>query len=259
MRFCAGKRVTLIRKVLVEHCGKGPLERPFYYFSVRDTREYIQDFVRLNCDGGGQGMCWNRAEQFQRVTVTPPLAKALDQSDIAVKNHPISPRIYLISRRLKELMDPQRFSGVSFTPCLEAGSDYTPEEKAFDSHSDRLEKEARYFQLSITSRTPGKPSIGNLLASSSCPRCGAASIIEGDQELQFKPADLAQQDFQWFRDVASNDMGDQRLVGQIAIISSRALSFFIENGIKGLKPYATDPPVKYAAVQICVSVMPSTT
>jgi len=250
VRFCNDNGLRFRRKTILEYSGRGPTDRPFYYLAVRDTREYEQEFIRLKCDGGGKGMCWSGAEQVRKVTLTAAIAKVIDQSDIVVKNYPISPRVYLISRRLKDLMEPFRFSGIAITPCLEVGAKYSEDEAAFASRSGRLEKEAKYFQLNLISRTPGKPSIGNLVAASGCPRCHALSIIDGDKESEFKPADLGAEDFQRFNEVTTENKGDQHMIGQIALISARALGFFIESRIKGLKPYSTDPPVKYAAVQI---------
>src|SRR3954471_18993146 len=65
-KFCAERGLKVSQKIVLEYSGKGPMERPFYYLSVRDTREYEQSFVRFKCDGGGKGMCWYGAEQLQK-------------------------------------------------------------------------------------------------------------------------------------------------------------------------------------------------
>src|SRR5437879_9962728 len=70
VRFCLGKGCKVTHKTILEYSGKGPLEHPFYYFAVGDTREYEQGFIRFKCDGGGKGTCWYGAEQLQKVTVT---------------------------------------------------------------------------------------------------------------------------------------------------------------------------------------------
>src|SRR5687767_2286058 len=93
IRFCKDHSLQLRRKTVLEFDGKGSPQSQFYYFSVRDLRDYEQEFIELACDGGGKGMCWNDAKQIRKVTVTPQIAKLVQRYDIAVKNYPISPRI----------------------------------------------------------------------------------------------------------------------------------------------------------------------
>jgi hypothetical protein len=250
LRFCLHKGLRITQKIILEYSGKGPLLRSHYYFSVHDTREYDQGFIELSCDGGGKGLCWNGAKQVRKVPITEHIAKVVGQRDIAVKNYPISPRVYLISRKLKELMDPFQFSGCTVVPCLQSGQTYSVEESAFSLHCKKWEKASEYFQLIITARTVALPSIGNLLVASRCPRCKSASVLDGDKYCQFHRDDLSSTDFQCFKGVASANQGIIRLVGEIPIVSARVLQFFIENKIKGLKPYSSDPPVKYAIVDV---------
>jgi len=250
VRFCSDRNVKLTRKIFLEYSGEGSLERPFYYLSIRDTREYEQGFIEFKCDGGGKGMCWRGAKQVRKVTVTPQLGKVIERNGIVVKNYPISPRVYLISKKLMEAMDALRFSGLNFVPCLEASVAHSVEEAEFPGFNEALERQAACFQLVITGRAIGEPTIGKLLAASRCPRCGAASIIDGERNWQFRARDLSHTDFQFFNSVVSEDKGSIALVGEVPIVSARALQFFIASKIKGLRNFSTDPPIKYAAVDL---------
>ena len=195
-------------------------------------------------------MCWRGAKQLRKVTITAGLAKLVERNGIVVKNYPISPRVYLVSRKLMEPMEAHRLSGLKFVPCLEAGVAYSLKEAEFPGSNAGLRPRARCFQLVISVRTVGEPSIGNLLAASRCPRCGAASILDGDRNWEFRDQDLSHADFQFFNSVVSITKGSIPLVGEVPIVSARTLKFLVESRVKGLRNFSTDPPIKYSAVNL---------
>lgn len=202
----------------------------------------------MTCLPSDKSRCFNGVIQVRKVAVNNKIARALDKYDIAVQNWPTTPRVYLISRRLKELLVPQQFSGCKLVPCLNVGEEYSEEESAFSSNSERPWNIGKYFQIIMTNSTKGPPTVGKLLAVNRCSRCQTARMFIGEREERFRPDDLYPTDFQYYSRVSTTDHGTLDVSLEIPVVSARVLQCFIDNGIKGLKPYSKDPPIKYAAV-----------
>lgn len=71
-----------------------------------------------------------------------------------------------------------------------------------------------------------------------------------DTDPSFHPDDLQHTDFQVYDAYRSDNMGHFHIPGEVAIISAKVLRLFIENKIKGLTRYMTDPPIQYGIVDI---------
>jgi hypothetical protein len=247
LRYCEAAGIRPIGKRLIESAGK-PFGAEFYHWAVKDSGHYSQEFIEFACDGGGKGKCWRDAKQVEKIVVGPKLATKVEANGIVLNNFPMAPKIYIVTRSIRDAIQTAGFSGLQFTPCLDLNANYSVEERTFSTRVEDIEGKARYFQLGIIHKSPGSPYIGRVLAKSLCPRCGTATVVEGDREFLFNRRSLDKTDFQFFNSV-DTDERSYEIMAQLPIISARALAFFVDQRIKGIVNYSSDPPVKFAAVQ----------
>lgn len=250
VELCQLRGIRTYRKSLLEYSGKGPCERPFYYLSVKNSRDHSLDSFRLTCDPGDGGMCLSQVQQIAPVIIEPRTARLLDKNDILVRNYPISPKVYLISKRLKVLLETNQASGCTFRACIAAerlnGRSLTevgvPEEE--------LEASANYFQLRIVSKVASPPHVGRMRKSKRCPKCNSVEIAITELQPYFLSGDLSSMDFQYCNEMFADNAGRLRLSGESAIVSGRILRLLLESGVKGFARQCTDPPVKFEVVEV---------
>lgn len=195
-------------------------------------------------------MCLSQAQQIAPVIIEPRTAKLLDKNDILVRNYPISPKIYLVSKRLKDLLQTNQASGCAFRACMAAERLRGPSLTQAALPEEELEASANYFQLRIVSKVASPPHVGRMRKSKGCPKCNSAEIAITELQPYFLPGDLSSIDFQYFNEMLADNVGRLRLSGEGAIVSGRILRVLLESGVKGLARQYTDPPVKFEVVEV---------
>ena len=250
VRFCQEKGIRAYRKSLLAYSGKGPCNRPFYYLSVKDSRDYGLESFRLTCEGGDGRRCLSRVDQISPIAIEPRTAKLLDKNDILIRNWPISPKVYLITKRLKELLQLNDASGCSFRVCVVAESLQGRSPAAIADSMAELEAHADYFQLCIVSKVLAPPHVGLIPNSKGCPKCKCVDIVTTEFEPYFLSGALSSIDFQYFDEFLGENTGCLRLSGEGAIVSGRMLRLLLESGVKGFGRRYTDPPVKFQVVEV---------
>jgi hypothetical protein len=239
------------RKTITKCTGKDLYHHPFHYLSVQVDRDYQEkdEFMDLTsaCGGDGQILCRIGGKQKRKIVIDPKKSKQLD---IMTKPNWFKPKIIIISRRLKELMETMDFSGYDLVPCLAAGREYSQTDVNYDSQNINVEEQASYFQLIITAEILNPPTTGNIRVFSQCQRCKTVYGFDSDATPLFRSEDLNTTDFQIFSTYKSDKAGKFRIAGEIPIISADVLRLLIENKISGLTSYLTDPPVRHGIVEI---------
>ena len=243
--------VSKVRKI----SGKDLSNSPFYYLHLKEDKSYIEKYQDISRQTGLEKthltcQCDTAYQQTRKVTIDPEKSKPLD-----IKRWPYSKNIIIVSRKLKELLDTQDFTGFKFIPCLEIGKTYSSEEQQLEYISPHLVAEAPYFQLLVTEQPNKPPRVGTIDIGkrSKCDVCGSVSAFDPDFDLEswpyFEDGDLAGCDIQQANTVLSNNYGEFPYF-TLPVISFRLLKFFIENKISGLATYYSEMNIKYEAVWI---------
>lgn len=160
------------------------------------------------------------------------------------------PRIFIISRRLKEIMRSAQLTGYKLLPCPAStnGRSYvnTVSDQKFENKSINTE----YYQLVITEMVNNPPYGGKVRDfSPPCNKCHTHNGFFLSIEPRFRRSDLKNTDFQVFDEYISDNTGRFAIRSQREIISAKALKIFLDNKIRLLR-YLTDPPIKYGIVEI---------
>ncbi len=242
--------LKVLRSKVLKVTGSNLYDFPFHYLSVNVDRPYDKGSFRdlsSGCPGGGGFTCRVGQTQIKKVTVDKDRSKKLDIMTDAGWPRPF---VYLVSRRLRDLLVEQAFSGFNLLPCLRIGVHYSEKERSIDCLNDRLEDEATHFQLIVTGRTQGVPDVGEVArVSSECPRC--QTINGGIFEFpRFNPRALADKDFQLVWEYNSTNRDRFGIRGEMLIVSKRVLRLLRENKVSGLGPYLTDPRIPHGVVDI---------
>ncbi len=250
-RSIKGDDFRVSRSLVLKVTGKHVYDFPFHYLSVGGDRYYDKGTFRdltSGCPGADGFKCGLGQTQIKKVTVDKEKSKKLDIMTDAGWPRPF---VYLVSRKLRELLAEQAFSGFRLVPCLRAGAHYSEQERSIDYLSDRLEDEATHFQLIVTGRTLGVPDVGEVLrAFLECPKCQAIHGGFFESFARFSPGDLADKDFQLVWEYDSTNRDRFGLRGELLIVSKKLLRFLRENKVSGLGPYLTDPRIPYGVVDI---------
>ena len=231
--------------------GPDLFEHPYHYLTVKQDRVHaVGELMDLStsCSRGEKPFCLTGATQRRRISINPRKSLKLDMME---EPRWIRPRLYIISRRMRDLMEPQGFTGYRLEPCLQEGGEYTPCETLFRSQSPALEERAVNFQLRITAKTLGPPRVGEIKRfQPPCPRCGVERGFISNSAPVFSLSDLNCSDFQISDEQLSDNYGIVKTPGEICIVSARFLRFLLDNGIQGLRDYLTDPPIPFGVVDI---------
>lgn len=246
----AGLEVS--RRTIINVTGNDVYRYPFYYLIVQPDRDYynVRDFLDFStaCDGGGQILCWTGVEQKKKITLDVKKSKLLDI--MAVPNV-LHPRIYIISRRLKDLLGNADLSGYQVIPCLEKGRNYSNFDADLEFTRPELDEDARYFQLMIKKQTSQPPRTGIVTKIfSQCSRCKAVYGFDSRTTPYFDRDALSTSDFQTFRGYTADNLGYLNMGVDAAVVSNKFLRIIIDNKLTGLTNYLTDPPIRYGVVDI---------
>ncbi len=226
-------------------------EFPFHYLTVGEDRYYDKGAFwdpSSGCHGGSSFRCGVGAVQIEKLTIDEKRSKTTDVMTDAGWPHPF---IYLVSRRLRNLLAGSNFSGFRLVPCLRSGSRYCSQERSIDFSNERLEKEATHFQLIVAGRALGVPSVGKVLrVFSECPACHRIHGAFFESFPRFRRESLASEDFQLVSEYESTNRGRFGIRGELLIVSKRVLRFFRDHKMSGLSAYLTDPRIPHGVVEI---------
>lgn len=247
---CLNHNLTLTRKTVWQCTGKDLNKHPFYYLSVKvhNNIKYDEDFMDYSnaCNECGWGTNRIGAKQIKKIKLNYDKLKLIDITYLPNT----SEHILLVSKRLKELMEPMKFKGYTLIPCLDSSKQYSEKEEKLTYQSEELEKDAKYFQLIVTNKVNNPPFVG--MVENFLPPCQNCKSFRGffiSISPFFRQGDLKEVDFQYFSEYDSENFGRFSLQNYSYIISSNFFSFLIGNKVK-LDVYMTDPPVKYGVVEI---------
>lgn len=249
---CSKLNINVNKNTVLKCTGKDLLRRPYHYLTVTpdkaiyDLRK-IMDFSNV-CPGGGDVLCTMNLQQKNKVVIDINKSKKLDIMAVPYLH---KPKIILISRKLKELLEVQGFSGYRIVPCLEKGKDFSVDELRLETITHRIQKESAYFQLVITEESR-KPEIVEQITRvfSKCSTCNTVYGFHSAGTIYFEKGDLLDTDFQ--RTINYRTPNGQIIFfsGEAIIISSRVLKFLLDNKIRGLFRFMTDPPIKHGVVEV---------
>lgn len=244
--------LKLIKKTYINVLKKDIIKFPFYYLSVAMDRDYKKnDFMdySMACKGDGKIRCRMGAKQRDKIIIDSNKTKHLDIMLVPlflVNN----PKIYIISKRLKLLMEEAKFTGYKIIPCLEKDQDYSNQELSLEYADEKLLNEATFFQLIITEKTKNPPKIGKAKILYQCTQCGAVIGTKNEQEPYFFLDDLKEIDLQNSDEYLSENLGLLKLTGDRPIISSKFLKILMDGKMKGWRTNISIPKIPYLIVRI---------
>jgi len=247
------KRIKISRRGAFISCTRSEITRfPFFYLSVKADRDYGQKEkafdMSLACGGGvDEIFCETGIKQTKKIIIDPKKSKKLDIMDVPFTSNPPA---FIVSKRLKDLLEAHGVTGCKFIPCLELGKDYPEEITLLHTHDESLAETADYFQLLITETVINPPSVGYVKIKDSCPKCKTVQNMEIETNPVFTIDDLRKTVFQVFNQYSTSNSGIIRIPVEIPIVSSRILDLILENKMKGIREYLGDPPIQYGIVEI---------
>lgn len=256
----------------VSHCKKAGLEYyqfssvvvsgrdiasiPFFYLHPENDKNYHREIILepgSECRHDGFIYCKAGGKQIRKIEIDPQKVKKLDIMQLPGFSWENK---FIITRRLKELLERENVTGYRTLPCLTSGLKYTEKERAFDFISSRLEEDATHFQLVVSAKAR-KPEIVIGFASQEyvCEKCGVPYLNPrslGDLGFSYyRPDGLSSEDFQTYMGLQKE--GDSRVfysLFQKVLFSGRVLHLFLQNKIRGIFKLYEDPPIKHAVVEV---------
>src|ERR1051325_5558749 len=249
VRFCTERGIGRTRMKLVSYSGIGPTQHEFFFFRPRVADIDALSITKRNCDRGGGGTCFNGYEQVRRVVVTSKLSRMLDKFELSVCGRPGA--LFLITRRVRDLILTHGFSGIELHACLTEGTGYTESDADLNRNEKELADKAKYFQFRISATTHGPAHVGHCTALRRCDGCGAVDILVTDSGHHFHAGDLLVSDFQAYDQCHTENLGTLQLSGKVVLISAKALRCLLTAGVKGLKgPSWAGLPIRFHAVEV---------
>ena len=236
LKFCAGYSPQQ-KTIIAYEPGVGNDDVRYLYLTLKDDRgscipDRSPDFIDLSvaCPGSESfGICNRGARQTGRAVVAEAGYRLIHELDFIVTQFPLVPKIYLISEKLAQLFASAKATGCDIVPCK----------------SERV-----CYQLSILAKTAKPVKVGQTRISKRCSICGSVKLMFSNKERFFCEGDLTSADFQLCDLYETENAGTFSIPFGFPIVSKRIFDLLLQNNIKGLNRYTTDPPVKYAAVQI---------
>jgi hypothetical protein len=241
--YCLKHALAFLTQTIVEYGGPSTDNEGFIHLTLKDDQgkcfrgshwEFIDS--GLACPGGGPfGLCGRGVRQIGAVAIDPRAANYIESLGIVRASLPMGPvTIYptfiLISSEIARVLMDSGVTGCEIDPCKgTAGT---------------------CFQLRITAKTRGPARIGNVRMGKRCPVCGAAKLFFSDRQRYFRKTDLLEVDFQICRTLCGDNVGQFDVIEGSPIVSRRVFDLMVKLGVKGLGRYATDPPIRYAVVQV---------
>jgi hypothetical protein len=117
-------------------------------------------------------------------------------------------------------------------------------------NESEIERCGKVFQFRITDSSLAPCGLGTVTMGLVCPGCGCVKSFMTDTERAFTEAALRSVDFQICSSYRAKNMGPFQILNGFPIASERIFKVLQESAAGGLTRYSTDPPVKYAAVDV---------
>ncbi|MCP3960935.1 MAG: hypothetical protein GY719_24070 [bacterium] len=246
------RRIPALRDTILACTGEHVYEHPFHYLSVRSDRSYDKgDFLDLSaaCPGDSRVRCRIGARQTGKLVMDAGKSKDLD---LIEESSSPRPKVFIVSRRLRDSLRQADFRGFRLVPTLRRGATYSDQQRELSYVDDRLVEEAPFFQLLVTARAPGAPWVGEVVRTFyQCSRCGTLNGAFFESGPRFKPEDLDQDaDIQTLSRYRTSNQGQVEIMGEVVVISARFLRFLKDNKVRGLARYSSDPPAKHGIVDL---------
>ena len=244
-------KLDVERKTIACVSGRDLYRYPFHYLSVQLDRQYSMDQImdfESACGGDESVLCREGVKQRKKIVLDPSKSKLLDIMQMPMW---LKPRLNVISRRLKELLESINPTGCDFVPCLTRGNEYSEEERDLKRPDVPNPESIDRFQLVVTAKTRGPCQAGRILGfSQRCRSCKTVYACRFERTPCFFREDLGETDFQRY-DEYMTDEGEQFAIpGEIIIVSARVLRLLRENKVAGLSRYLDEPPVRHGVVEI---------
>jgi hypothetical protein len=215
------------------------------FYNYRDMINHYSNFLTMDrachLDLGEDGnrkhedmYCYIGAEQKDDFIIDE--GKFNRRYDIVSLLHPLE-WILLISKRMKQFLESEGFTGCSIRRC-----------RTIDSVGKKARFSKLFYQLVIdkkVARPPKAKAVATL-----CRRCHSVGLLS----WYFNDIDdLGDVDFQYIDEAAFQAENREKIVrlqSPLIIMSSNALSKIISRGLKGLNNFRLEPKIKYSVVNI---------
>jgi len=246
MEKCTQLGITLyvIDTYLIVDKKNDILNYPFYNLAVKENKRFkweqleenmSYDFAeRFNAAGGFYPVDFDEEDKKQKYKIFVDFEKS-KKIDIMASPHIYD--LFIISKRMKNLIEEEGFTGATVRPCLKYGQKYTEEEMDVNSKVRRLNEEAEFFQLDINTETKRPPS--------------RIIKLSGHGMLPFGSInDLEKIDFQFYNKLISEDNKVKKVGRKSFIVSSKFLKRILDLKFKGIDIFLDIQKIKYAPVEI---------
>ncbi|MFC1884967.1 hypothetical protein ACFL2O_09365 [Thermodesulfobacteriota bacterium] len=249
--LCSKMKLDFERRTILKCTGKSLFDHPYHYLSVPGNRK-----INFLNETEYDEICTECNKCMLNIGYLPERNLILDYNSINPKNEFFHingysiPTIFIISHRLKEIMQSAGLMGYQLMPCTASANRHsyvnTGSHQEFADHSI----DTQYYQFVITETVNNPPFAGTVRDfSPPCKKCHTRNGFYLSIEPCFNRSDLKDTDFQVFDEYISDNVGRFAIRSQREIISARALKILIDNKVR-LQRYLTDPPIKYGVVEI---------
>ena len=237
VQFCRSRGWNIRRQTLFEYDGRDNTNVEYLFLTLKDDRgrcisEHAPEFIDMTraCpEGESFGICNRGATQIGPVTLAPGAGGVVNELDLLVTSLPWVPKIYLLSGRLANVLIDAKPTGCEVVPC---------------------QGETSCFQLQIVGKTPHPVKVGNARISKQCPNCGSVKMMISSEARYFHAGDLLDADFQLCDWYETENAGRFFIPFGFPVVSRRIFDLLLDKDVKGLGRYCTDPPIRYAVVEI---------
>ncbi len=246
--------LSQLSKYNLTFCNSADIAKhEFFYLSTKEDKTYKAPHFfgyDQHCFANREVICRTGVGQTSKIELDLTKTK----TNLDIMHSPYFPHPLLISRRLKSLLEEENITGYRTVPCLEKGAIYPNEYALFDSTDNRLDGEAAYYQLIVTSKVKRNPRVGPVLIVQQCPVCDTVQgfypdlTTSGDGE--FRLQDFADADIQIYDGFISDEIGEFNIANGFIIVSARLLSLLAAKSIRGLSRYSCLFKLPYRAVNV---------
>jgi hypothetical protein len=157
--------------------------------------------------------------------------------------------ITVVSRKAKEIMEAEGFTGCEFLACLRSDRKYADDASLIDSSLALLADEAEHFQ--VLWRAKAVLDTGPIHITDICPECSCvkayfSDMIDG-RSAKFADGAVPEQDFVGIGEIVTPDGVRYAMRGEGNAISARALEILLHRGLRGVNSeYSKNPRADFS-------------